>query len=338
MDERVALWGHLSALTGAGVHLDEALVTIAHLQHGRMKKFVEQAAHQVAQGMPFDELLAADKKLFTSYDCAAIRAGYATGNLSFIVAGLYRYYAEQDRLMRRTRAALIIPLVAACFFIIVMVLVFSIIVPRFAVLLSQFKAQLPLVTRIILAISEFCTSVGFIFFAGVFCVLVLLGIFCAKTVTGQKIRDRFLLHFSLMRDYERMCFMRTLRLLLEGHVPLVIAVRESALSCSTKIMRHRYEAVARSLDNGVAWSDAIRPIFSEEYPEIFALMQVGERSGALSKTLLSAQVILDERFIQKLEMVVGFIQPVFLILLGLAVATVMIAVYAPMVTLVQVIK
>lgn len=332
----------LSILLGAGVKLHEALeIILAKQKNGRFKLVIEDIKDAVGQGINFGEALAYHNDIFDSLTCALIISGTESGNLSQSLNIIVESAQERQIFLQNLRSALLMPIITFGFFLVILILLFIFVIPRFVDMFNSFGNQIPWATKLVINISNTITSFNFFYvlLAMLFFVFIFNKVFKIELV--KKIKDDFLLKTpifgQIILQFNVANFLHTLSVLLQGGVHVVKALEISRQAVSNLNLSIKINQVSTLVESGKNLSDALKQVGFDD-PELIALVAVGQESGALSFTILKAAQIYQDRFYRRIKFLITLIQPLLLIVIGLFIATLIFAVYVPIFTMSSVIQ
>ena len=233
---------------------------------------------------------------------------------------------------RRTLSALIYPAILVTMMIGLVGIIVLKVVPSFSEFYANFDRQLPLSTRIIIAISNVVTQ-------NIWLVLLLLVGGAAALVMwsqrpGHRERiDQAVLRIpwlgSAARKFATSQAARTLATLLGGGIPLVQALDIAAKSLSNRFMASELGAAQQRVQEGQAFAAALRE--RGVFPDVAVKMiEVGESTGALQEMLNSLADFYDEEIETEVERFIKLIEPALLVVMGIVIAAVVLALYMPL--------
>ena len=333
----------LSILLGAGVKLHEALeIILAKQKNGRFKLVIEDIKDAVGQGINFGEVLGYHNDIFDSLTCALVISGTESGNLPQSLNIIVESAQEKQIFLQNLRSALLMPIITFGFFLVILILLFIFVIPRFVDMFASFGNQIPWTTKLVINISNAITSFNFVYILLV--VLFFILIFFKKVLKIEKIRkikDVLLLKVpvfgQIILQFNIANFLHTFSVLLQGGVHVVKALEISRQAVSNSNLTVKIDRVAKFVESGKNLSEGFKQVGFDD-PELIALVSVGQESGALSFTVLKAAQIYQDRFYRRIKFLITLIQPLLLIVIGLFIATLIFAVYVPIFTMSSVIQ
>jgi type IV pilus assembly protein PilC len=229
-------------------------------------------------------------------------------------------------------SALVYPVILVSLALFLVSIIVLKVVPAFSDFYGSFGANLPLITRIIVAISDFIRTQFLL-------ILLAIGVTVAVVWSwvrqpGQKMRfDHLLLRLPVLgqvaKKFATSQMARTLATLLGGGLPLVNALDIAAKSVGNRYMAAQLDVVSARVREGESFAAALdaRKVF----PEVAVKMaEVGESTGALQEMLNTVADFYDEEIATTMDRFVTLVEPVLLIVMGLIIAGLVLALYMPL--------
>jgi type IV pilus assembly protein PilC len=240
---------------------------------------------------------------------------------------------------RRTMAALIYPAVLVAVALVVVAIIVLKVVPEFASFYDSFGAELPLVTRVIVKTATFVRS-QILLLTGAALLIGAAAWSWARQAGQRALMDRTILRVpwagSTIRRFATSQMARTLATLLGGGLPLVSAIDIASRSMSNRFLSAEMRAVGQRVREGEAFSAAVAA--RGQFPDVFVKMaEVGESTGALQEMMASLADFYDEEIESELGRFVSLVEPVLLIVMGLVIASLLLALYMPLFQLTSVV-
>jgi type IV pilus assembly protein PilC len=269
---------------------------------------------------------------------ASLMAGERSGNLSETVRRFIEYQRTLSRARSQIKTALTYPTVLIIFTFVLMGILVTFIIPRFADFYAGYDQPLPGITQLLLAF-----SLGLKRYA-----LLILGVFAALVVAAVQMRRReatrmWLDWLKLRVPYARSVlvesavalFSRTLGLLLHGGISLLNSIGIACRAVPNSYLRSRLKNLADMIKNGETLSDSLAQ--SEFFtPLALDMIRIGESSANLEGMLAEVAEVYDERMQAKIDRFVSLLTPVIIIFMGLIVALMLFSVYFPIFNIIQV--
>jgi len=330
----------LATLVHSGLPLEEALQAVAEqTEKARIKSIVLGVRDKVMEGHALADGLADFPAVFPDLYRATVAAGEQSGHLDTVLERLADYTESREQLRNRTLGALLYPLVlfAVCSSIVFMLLTY--VVPKIVTQFEHSKASLPLLTRILIAWSDFMREWGWLV------ALVMIGavIGFVRWLRDPAARRRFhafLLRLPLIgkvvRGTNTARFARTLATLSSSAVPVLEALRISGEVVTNLPMRDAVQDAATRVREGapIGRSLATSKMFP---PMMIHLISSGETSGELEVMLDRAATNQEREMDAILTAVVGLLGPLMIVFMGGFVLLIVLAMLLPIFQLNQLI-
>jgi len=294
----------------------------------------------VKAGSALSDAFAEHGALFPAVYSASLLAGERSGNLEQVIRRYVGYEKVVGAVRRRTISALIYPAILVTMMIVLVGIIVLKVVPSFTEFYANFGKQLPLSTRIIIAVSSFVgTNLWLI-------VLLLVGGIIAVVAwsrkPGQRVQlDKAVLRIpwlgSAARKFATSQAARTLATLLGGGIPLVNSMEVTARSVSNRHMAKELDFVTQRVreGQGLAASLSARGVV----PEVaLKMIEVGESTGSLQDMLSSLADFYDEEVETAVSRFVTLIEPALLVMMGIVIAAIVLALYMPLFQLTAVVN
>ena len=263
---------------------------------------------------------------------ATVSAGEQSGHLDDVLERLADYTESREQIRQKVLAALLYPIVLTvmCFAIVSLLLVY--VVPKVVAVFEASKAQLPLITRILIGISDFLRSYG-IYAAdrGRSSPTCCSGAGCAIRRARrrfQRLQLRMPLVGKLIRGFNTARFTRTFSILTASAVPVLEALRISAEVVTNLPMRDAVTDAAARVREGAPIGRSLAAARSFP-PMTIHLISSGESSGELEKMLERAAISQERELDGLLSALVGLLGPLLIVVMGLFVMGIVFAMLLP---------
>jgi len=341
MQEFLVFNQELATLLKAGMPLVQSLdILRQRIANPTFKAVLDTIYEKVKAGTALSDAFGEHATLFPPVYAASLLAGERSGNLDAVIRRYVSYEKVIGAVKRRTVSALYYPAVLVVLMMMVIGVIVIKVVPAFSDFYAGFGAkELPVSTRIIVAVSNFLVSNGWLLVLGVAGVVV-LGRMWVKQPGQRERLDRAFLRVPWiglrLRKFGTTQFARTLATLLGGGIPLVNAIEISARSMSNRYLTRELEDARRRVQEGESFATALRA--KGTFPDVATKMvEVGESTGALQEMLNSLADFYDEEIETEVARFITLIEPVLLIITGIIIALVVLALYLPLFQLTSVV-
>jgi type IV pilus assembly protein PilC len=323
----------LATLLKAGMPLVQSLDLLKRrVESPTFRTVLDDVHDKVRSGTALSDAFALHGDLFPRVYTASILAGERSGNLEAVLRRYVEYTKIIATVKSKTVSALVYPAILITLALALVSIIVLKVVPAFSDFYSSFGADLPLVTRIIVQISDFLRGQMLL-------IVVALVVVVAVTVSwvrqpGQKARfDHALLGVPMLgqvaRKFSTSQMSRTLATLLGGGLPLVNALDIAARSIGNQFMAQQLEVVGARVREGESFAAALEA--RHVFPEVAVKMaEVGESTGALQDMLNTVADFYDEEIATTMDRFVTLVEPVLLVVMGIVIAGLLLALYMPL--------
>lgn len=294
-------------------------------------EIMTQVADDLQGGSPISKALARHPKVFTAFYVNMVRSGEESGKLSETFGYLADYLDRTYEVMSKAQNALIYPAFVIGVFFVVMGLMLTVVIPKISAILLDSGTDIPVYTKIVIGISEFLVHYGFLFIIGI-AVAVFISYRMLQTPQGKLFFDSLKLDIPYIGDlYSKLYLSRiadNFATMLVSGVPPVEAVEITASVVGSATFEDLLREAADEVKGGVPISDALG-----KHPEIpgimIAMIRVGEETGELGNILNTLGKFYRREVSNAVDTLVGLIEPLMIVFLGLGVGTLLASVMIP---------
>jgi type II secretory pathway component PulF len=332
----------LSSLLAAGVPLSRALVILCKesATPAATAKW-KQVYDSVVDGVALADAMALHPETFPRVYVAMVEAGETGGFLDVVLAQIAEFQARDKELRSKVMSAMFYPIILFFFAILVVALLMVFFIPRFQKIFAGFGGQLPLITRIIIGVSDSIRHYGLFILVGVG-VFGYAGWNWLKSEKGRRIWEKFILRSPiigpLVGKYAMARFCRMLGTLIGAGVPLVQSLNVARKSIGNQIL---VDAVSNSIDRvkeggqlGKSLGEC-RDLFSGSTLE---MISVAEESGRLDQELIRIANVTEGDLDRQLKTAVSLLEPLMLFLIAGFIGAIFIGMILPIYTMQEHIK
>ncbi len=331
----------LATLLKASVPLVDALAAVVEqLENPKLKRVVAQVRTDVNEGAPFWRALSVHDKVFENTYYNMARAGESSGNLDVVLQRLADFTESQVKLRNKIIGALTYPVIMLCisFAIVTGMMVF--VVPNITAMFADLGAELPLITKILIAISKLFTT---FWWAGLLLVVGVSRAFLKwkSSEKGEETLDRWLLKAPVMGDLMRKIaiarFSRTLSTLLSSGVPLLTALEIVENVVANKILAKVVAEARGAIREGDNIAGPLKR--SGQFPPMVVhMVAIGERSGELEEMLRNVSESYENQVDTRVQALTSLLEPLMIVFMGLVVGFLVAAILLPMMKLTQAVQ
>lgn len=328
--EKIALISNLSTMLSAGIPILDAVNNLLEDSKGGNKKVLETLRDDLTQGHQVNFTLAKFSNVFDKVTVNVVKASEEAGTLDITLKDLKANLQKQNEFNDKVRSALIYPLFIVGVFALVLVVQLVYVIPKVAQVFKNLRVPLPLPTKILIAVSDFMlkNTVTFLFvLAGV--ILFFIFLFTKK--------KNFILNIfyslpgvsGLVKLVDLTRFSRSLYLLLSSGISIVAALGLTsdvvARIQTQKIINKSREMILA----GKTFSEGLRTAKGYIPTMMIKLVETGERTGSLDKSLQDISEYFDYQVSTMLKTLTALLEPIMLVVIGIMVGGMMISIIAP---------
>tara|TARA_B100000949_G_scaffold232324_1_gene246305 strand:- start:484 stop:1695 length:1212 start_codon:yes stop_codon:yes gene_type:complete len=324
----------LSALIGGGLPLDKSLKLIGNQsKNGNLKNQVLTLSSRIEEGFSFTEALKEFPQSFDNLYISLISAGEAAGDMSGILEKTASYLERRSKIQQDIIGALIYPLVLIILALVIVGLLLVFVVPNVVNQFDTLNQQLPLLTRVLISISDFLS--GPAIWISLAILILLLGI--SRLIGRNKIRFLFEKHIlkiplinSFLINANLARFTSSLSILRNSNVPIIEALNISTSTISNSFLKGKMNEALSKVSEGDSLAKSLNKV--QEIPLlVIQMIDSGERSGELDSMLTKAAEYLDQDFQQSTKIAMNLLEPMVVVLMGSIVASIVVAVLLPLI-------
>lgn len=328
----------LASLIKSGLPLDEALMATAKQSKSNdIKRVVLQVRSRVLEGLSLAQAMGDAPLAFNSMYRALVRAGEGSGYLSPVLERLADYTQTSQVLQQRIKMAMIYPLVMLVVSLGVISALMVWVVPKLMGIFDQGKRELPLLTKGLIACSEFLQNYGLILIAVIIGLIWLVKYLLKKPANLRRwheIQLKLPVIGELTLQVNTSRFAATLSLLTASGVPLLQALNISSQVMSNVVLQESCDQVVASVREGVSLSRAMDQV-GVFPPLLVQLVASGETNGTLAQQLDNAAKDQERDLEMMLGVAMGLLEPATIIFMGGAVGVIVLAILTPIFEMTQ---
>jgi type IV pilus assembly protein PilC len=303
----------------------------AEVDNKQLAIVLSAVGDDLQSGSPISKALARHPKVFTTFYVNMVRAGEESGKLSETFMYLADYLDRSYDVVSKAENALIYPIFVLFVFFGVMALMLTLVIPKISAVLLDSGQPVPIYTAIVIGFSNFLVNYGIF----VLVALVAGGFYLwqlRKTEHGKLVLDSLKLGIPYVGDLYQKLYLSRISdnfstMLLSG-----VSVVEAIDITSSVVGNAAYEVVLAEVGKDVKGGSSISDALGK-HPEIpgimVAMTKVGEETGELGKILTTLSKFYNREVINAVDTLVGLIEPIMIVMLGLGVGTLLAAVLLP---------
>jgi type IV pilus assembly protein PilC len=327
-----------SVMIDAGLPLVQCLEILGSQQENKtFAKVLLTTRMDVESGSSLADAMRKHPKAFDDLFTNMIAAGEAGGILDTILKRLATYIEKAVRLKAQVKGAMMYPVAVISIAALVITVILWKVIPVFAAMFEGLGAELPLPTRIVIAMSNWVAR-GIVPFV----ILAFFGVMAFRryyaTYNGRRVVDRMLLRAPILGELLRKIavarFCRTLSTLIASGVPILDGLEITARTAGNAILEDAIMAVRKAVESGLTIAQPLREsgVFP---PMVVQMIGVGEQTGALDAMLSKIADFYEEEVDQAVSNLLTLMEPVMILFLGVTVGGIVISMYLPLFSLIS---
>jgi type IV pilus assembly protein PilC len=327
-----------SVMIDAGLPLVQCLEILGTQQENKtFAKVLQQTRMDVEGGASLADAMRKHPKAFDDLYTNMIAAGEAGGILDTILKRLATYIEKNVKLKSQVKGALVYPVAVISIAAIVIAVILWKVIPTFASMFAGLNAELPLPTRIVIALSNWFVRLLPFVVVGIVLIVVAFRRYYA-TYGGRRVVDKTILRLPIfgpvMQKIAVARFCRTLSTLISSGVPILDGLEITARTAGNAIVEDAIMAVRRGVESGLTVAQPLKDtgVFP---PMVVQMIGVGEQTGALDAMLSKIADFYEEEVDQAVANLLTLMEPVMILFLGGTVGGIIIAMYLPLFDLIS---
>jgi type IV pilus assembly protein PilC len=327
-----------SVMIDAGLPLVQCLQILGEQQDNKaFQRIVLQVREDVESGSSLANAMKKHPQAFSELYVNMVAAGEAGGILDTILQRLATYIEKAARLKAQVKAAMIYPISVISIAMLVVYIILWKVIPVFGALFTSLGAELPLPTRIVVALSKFIGRFWWLIVG-----LVVAGVIAIRryyaTEQGRLVIDSLLLKAPILglvlRKIAVARFCRTLGTLLSAGVPVLESLDITARTSGNAVIERSILEVRKAVEEGKNLADPLKTT-NQFPPMVVQMISVGEATGAMDTMLGKIAEFYEDEVDTAVAGMMKLIEPILIFFLGVVIGGIVIAMYLPMFDLIS---
>jgi len=332
----------LSTLLGAGIPLVPSFsVLLAQTRNPLLQKILAQIRADLNEGKSLTSSMENFPRVFPPFYINMVKAGEASGTINLVLERLADFSEGQQALLSKIRSALAYPMIMLLVGSLVIFLLMTFVVPKITGIFTDMKQTLPLITVILIAVSNFLKSFWWLIFLLTFGGIAAFRYLTAGTDAGRRFWDSVRLKAPIWGSVNLKIaiarFSRTLATLLQSGVPLLVAMEIVRNVVNNIIISETIERAAKDVEEGqslaapLAQSGLFPPMVTE-------MIAVGEQTGSLEKMLNRIAMAYETEAQSDVMVMTSLLEPIMILVMGLLVGFIVFSILLPIFEMNQLVK
>ncbi len=320
-------------MTRSGIDLASAFNSLAQqTTNPTLRSILSQVHKDVTGGKSISDAMHAQAAIFGDAYVASVAAGEAAGKLPEVLSRLAQFQRTEMRVRGTVRTLLAYPLLLSGVSTLVVIGLVTFVLPKFVDIFGQYDVSLPVITQVIVAVSDVVRTHWYVWVP--LSIGAIAGLVVSRHVeAGRRKWDYAMLNTPILRDITRAFYIgRTFRLMglmIESGVPLLEGLRLTRNSVRNMLYRKLFDELEESILNGRGLAASL--INAGFVPAVAAeMILTAERTGTLGMVTELMGEHYEEEGESKLRELATLLEPLIIVVMGVIVATIVMAVMLPM--------
>jgi len=331
---------NLATLTRAKIELLPSLnILYNQIDNKALKAVILKIYNMVKEGQSFSSSLEKFPKIFSPLFVSMVKAGETSGSIDASLSQLTGFIKVNESLKNKVLSALVYPAILLSLGIMSVLVILTFVIPKLKGMLLDLNVKLPLMTKIILKLSDIVTVYGLWVLIGVCIVLFIIsrkgiGMFSSLF---RYIILRLPVISRLIKNQELSNFSSAFSLLIKRGVAPLNSLEVASLSVTNVKMKEELKEVAKKIRDGQNISDSMQGF--KNLPSIFIKMiEIGEQSGRLEEVLDEVSVSCSEQVELDAGIITSIIEPILILVIGMILGVMVFSILLPIFQITQMIQ
>lgn len=330
-NDKLAIISNMHTMLAAGIPILEVVDSLLEDAKGNQKKILLAMKDDLGQGQHVYYTLSRFPRVFDKVTVNILKASEEAGTLDITLKDIKETIRKDSEFNDKIRGAMIYPVFILGLFFVILLVILVVVVPKISTVFKQLNVPLPLPTQVMINLSDIVMNNTLPLAAGIV-FLVMIIIYVSKRYKREVINMLITLPVvnKLAEQIDLTRFTRSLSLLLNAGLTITVAlglVEDVVIKNGTrKAIIHCQQMVT----SGKKFSEGLKDNKQIIPGIIIKIVEAGERTGSLDKSMQDASEFLDYQVTNQLKTVTALIEPIMLVFVGVLVGAMMMAIIAPM--------
>ena len=338
-EEKIFFTQNLGVMLKSGLPASRALQTLGmQTSNPKFKRVLFKIFRNVEKGEGLAKSMEPFPKVFDAIFVNMIRAGESSGQMEDVLVELTRQSKRSHELKQKVKGALMYPIAILIAMIGIGSAMIIFVIPKLLSIFEELNAELPLPTRILIAISNGIND-HIILYSIIIILVTASLLYFIRTPKGKKIWHKLILKMPVVKKISRKINLaqtsRTLGSMLKTDMPIVQSMKLSGDVLKNVHYKNSMYEMSESIEKGKTISSQMAN-YPHLYPPIIQqMLAVGEETGEMSKVLIQLAEFYEEDVSQTMDSLPSLIEPILIVVMGAAVGGMAVSIILPMFTLSQ---
>ncbi len=339
LTEKIMFARNLRVMIAAGVPLPRALKILARQsKNKKLRKILLDIREEIIKGKTFSDALGKYSNIFSELFFSMIRVGEETGTLEEVLRVVVQQMEKEYQIKSKIKGAMIYPAVIVFAMVCIGILMLIVVVPKLSKVFTELGVELPMTTKLVIAIGTFLEKFWFTLPLGILFLLILLRV-VLKTRIGKLVFDTSILKIPIISPIIKKSnsahTVRTLSSLIAAGVPIVRSLEIVSGSLSNVRYKKAISEAAEKVKKGGKLAEALRE-HEDIYPSlVIQMIEVGEETGETANILEKLAEFFEEEVANTTKNLSAIIEPVLMLIIGAVVGFFAISMIQPIYSMMQ---
>jgi len=336
-DEKANFFHLLAVMINAGVSVLKSLKSLQGQVNPKSKLFtvIQELHEKVESGRSLSDAMSYRDGDFSDMEIGMVESGEATGQLNKTLENLATDIARRQDIKHKIKSALMYPIAIIGLLIVVLVIMMVFIIPKLTQLFERQAAELPLVTRIVVGISNFLINHGVYLLIGIIGLVIFL-VMASKKPNGKYILDKFKMGIPVFGKLFMMTYLsrfaRSISNLMSSGVPVVKTMEITASSIGSEVYKRRIMLASEDIKQGIPLAENLAD--SKLFPPMIVnMVEVGEKTAQLDEIMIKVAKYYEDNVSDTVAGLAKILEPMILVIIGVSVGVIVAAVMLPIMNL-----
>lgn len=331
--EKIYFTRHLQTFLEAGMTLDVAVKIVAEqVTNKKFKEILWDVHQKIVQGQTLSEALSQHGQYFSTYYIKLIKVGEESGRLDNILTHLLEHQEREYELLTRVRSAMIYPTIIMIAALAVVVFMMTFVVPNISKILLSYGTDLPLTTKILIAISNFFVLYGW-FLAGFLALLLVVLRIVAKKPRGKWFFEALAMKLPIVRrivvEYNVARFTRSLATPILSGISVDRSFQLTAEACQNSHYQKSMLEAAKLVQKGVPISEILQGYPDLYPPNVTRTIEIGEKTGKFDRMISRLTIFYEKSVFNTFDNLSSVLEPFLIVGIGLIVCFIAVSILTP---------
>jgi general secretion pathway protein F len=323
----------LSTLLASGVPLTESIGALSSEQKDKWKNILIDLKESLSAGASLARAMQTYPDIFPDFYTGMIAAGESSGKLTEVLLKLADFLENESSIKSKVRTALIYPIFMASVSILILIFLFTFVIPKITKIFEDTSASLPFITVALIWISNVFKNFWWLL---LFLSAGIVMLYRRVRKNKKEMIDRILLKdpTGILMGLYMLRFSMTMGFLLSGGMPILKSMQLTSKATGNVVLENKIISAQNLVSQGAKLSSSLEGF----PPTLLQIISTGEQTGRLAEVLIKTAESYESEFERKLQGAIGLLEPVLILTMGLIVGFIVVAVLLPIFELNQVMR